>query len=269
MTRENLSTLAAAKKRIDDILDSSHEDRVYAVFDFDNTCIHHDIGEAVLAHLCRKKLLRSNALLPDLNPVSKEEYAHALFHHYWRLTDSGEKERAYLVAAGALAGYRADALDGIVRETLKYEGDILGKTDLFGRKIAKGLRAKEAARMILEYLARKGVKCWIVSASLQGLVQAMVSRLFGDFDLHVIGVRMEESSRVLGTKVLSPAPMFGGKVDCIKTYIDPTVRPILVAGDSEGDLAMLEYAQIRIVIDVGSPLARRIRDNKPKDWYVL
>ena len=35
----------------------------FAVFDFDNTCIINDIGEAMFAFLCRNKLLKNNNLL--------------------------------------------------------------------------------------------------------------------------------------------------------------------------------------------------------------
>lgn len=99
---------------------------------------------------------------------------------------------------------------------------------------------------LFEFLRRKGVDIYLCSASLEVIVEAMAcDPEFGiglDPD-HVFGVRLEKGEYVKGPLDSSyPQTFLDGKVRCINQFIRPEHAgkdPVLVAGDSVGDLPML------------------------------
>jgi phosphoserine phosphatase len=86
-------------------------------------------------------------------------------------------------------------------------------------------------------LQRRGVDVYIVSASNPWLVAEGARRLGIDRS-HVIGMGVEVKGGRLTDRLTRPVPWEAGKVDAIRARIG-TGRPVLVAGDSTGDLAML------------------------------
>jgi len=54
--------------------------------------------------------------------------------------------------------------------------------------------------------------------------------------------------------------------DCIKKFINPKVKPLLGVGDSINDLPMLEYCEIKAVIDRQNSLTKLA---KQKSWFLI
>lgn len=133
-----------------------------------------------------------------------------------------------------------------------------------------------------------GVEVHVVSASPQALVEA-VAALAGIPASRVVGVRFERGAdgRMTGTFArcgheppTHPVMSWGhGKRRWIERAIlglgptdedapsrAPVGLSVLAAGDSEGDLAMLEDAGVRVVLDRGAPaLAARVASD-PDRW---
>jgi phosphoserine phosphatase len=148
--------------------------------------------------------------------------------------------------------------------TIGYEGEILSKTELFGITIAHGLAVREVVKNILTFLENKKVAIWIVSASPEVTVQAAMN--YFKIPGKLIGLRNKMVSDVLQSEVEKPYSIAEGKVECVKTYIDPTQRPLLGIGDTMNDFPMIEYATIHAVIDRGNALTKEAR---ARNWHVL
>ena len=69
-------------------------------------------------------------------------------------------------------------------------------------------------------------------------------------NIKLIGVKNIIIDNKITTKLEKPAPMFEGKVACIKKFIDPEKKPLLGVGDSIYDLPMLKYCKIKIFINI-------------------
>ncbi|MBL90923.1 MAG: hypothetical protein CMH56_03820 [Myxococcales bacterium] len=142
-----------------------------AVFDFDNTCIYHDIGEAVLRWQLEHKAFRfgaetlksilspppgAPAFLSDGTPVNelldqmqvqfdlmkrgatdaKHNFLVLLFHLYNEGTNTKGlgPQYTYLMTAQMLAGYSAEEIDKLVHYVLDQERIHFGKTKTWTKK---------------------------------------------------------------------------------------------------------------------------------------
>lgn len=141
-----------------------------------------------------------------------------------------------------------------------------------GVKLDRYARLHQPMVELAHALEGVGVEVWFVSASAQAMVEAM-ARTIGLSPTRVIGVRMEYDSigrrttrfQACGEGALETPVMTWneGKRAWIAKVIfglpvgsqrhrqeDPALRPVFVAGDSDGDLAMLHDAtRLRLVID--------------------
>jgi phosphoserine phosphatase len=152
----------------------------------------------------------------------------------------------------------------LVAAVIKEEGEAIGKTELYGKKIAKGLAARPAVAKLIGHLQKQGVKIWVVSASPRLLV-AEAMKHFG-VSAELIGIRHKIIDGVIVPELEYPLSVMGGKVDCIKLFIDPTARPLIGVGDSGNDLPMLEYSSIKAVVDRQNSLSEKA---KASGWALL
>ncbi len=140
-------------------------------------------------------------------------------------------------------------------------------------------------------LERMGVEVWFVSASSQPMVEAMVESI-GFSRTRVIGVRMEHDAHGRSTTrfeacgegpLETPVMTWNeGKRAWISKIIfglpvasqrarqdDPSLRPVFAAGDSDGDLAMLQDAtHARLVLDRQNPRVMCNALSDPSGWIV-
>lgn len=218
----------------------------FAVFDFDNTCIVNDIAEAVMAYMARHDLFKCRTILPGLEDLSPRALSEKVFTHYYGLLAARDMRGAYEFGARTLAGLRTADIGPLVEKVLAFEGTTPATDVVFGLTIAKGLQPRAAVKDLMTSL-RGRAAVWVVSASPAVLV-AEAMRLFG-FEAELIGARNVIIDGLITADLEYPMSVMEGKVDCIKSYIDATRRPILGAGDSANDLPMLEYSERRVVIN--------------------
>ncbi len=228
----------------------------FAVFDFDNTCIINDVGDATLAFMARTDLFRDkNLLLGEF-----ENYSKAIFENYHKLYDDGQIKEAYGFMARTLSGFSIDEISQLAEEVIKSEGGNIRKVKVFGRERSKGLKARKEIVELINFLKSNGVEIWIVSASSEILVRQAMKHF--NIEANLIGVRNIITDGKITSELDIPLSMFGGKVDCIKKFIDKEKKPILGVGDSINDLPMLEYCEIKVVVNRQNELAEKARINK-------
>ena len=192
----------------------------FAAFDFDNTCIAGDIGEAVLREVGR-------------------EIGTDLITEYQQMCLAHGRIKAYAWCAEMCANRSEQALGDLTRRVFK-------------RALSQGIITirPEILNLIQVLQARKW-EVWIVSASAQPIVKAVAHYLEVP-ESQVIGMRLQrdpKSPDFLLPNALTPLTMFEGKVTAIMDKIGR--YPDFAAGDSDTDLAMLEAAPHALAIDRG------------------
>jgi HAD superfamily phosphoserine phosphatase-like hydrolase len=216
--RQRLVELIAARGQA-----SSSNLAPIATFDWDNTCIRGDIGEAALRRLEH-----------DGNPGVYERYERLCREH------------------GDAVGYRycAEVIGGrdelAMRQwTLSIIDDALRSGEIVER---------EEIRELFWVLERHGWQVWVVSASATPLVEAFGQR-YGVPASRVIGMDLRrDAAGHVHPEVVGPVTYRGGKVEAIDARIGR--RPDLAVGDAPTDLEMLASARHALVIDRGHALLR-------------
>jgi len=252
------------QKQIADAIAAANSDRHFAVFDFDNTCIANDIAEATLNHMARLALFRDPAIIPGPEEKDHQALAKKIFQHYYRLLEAGNMLGAYEFGAKTLSGLNTSEIEALVRDVIAAEGTSIGHVELFDAKIAKGLATRPAVSELINDLQKQGIEIWIVSASPRLLV-AEAMKNFG-ITAKLIGVRHVIKNGIITSELEYPLSVMGGKVDCIKLFIDPAARPLIGVGDSGNDLPMLEYSDLKAVVDRGNSLSEKA---KASGWSLL
>jgi HAD superfamily phosphoserine phosphatase-like hydrolase len=235
----------------------------YATIDFDNTIIHNDIGEATLAFMCEKRMIRDKDLLGQ--KYDEEEYHRKIIRRYYQLIKIDRKIEAYSLAAKTMSGYKKEEVRGIVRKVISSEGKKLTKRKLYGLTIAQGIRERLSVKKILKETDKKGIEIWIVSASSEEIVREAAKKYLKGIRTKIIGVKNEERKGIMTSKIIKPLTAYEGKVKNIKKYVSSKEKPVIAIGDSKNDLAMLEYAKTPLVIK-GSGLEEIARK---KGWKII
>lgn len=311
----------------------------YAVFDFDQTSIVHDISQALWVYQI-EHLRYADAPAHDFLdgiPSPDEEmsgtgmsYAamgRAMSSEYMTLRsrlDAGESIEtirlssdyldfrarmnifltkmdeqygswvSYLWQPGLLAGYTCAEADALIRDAISEHLGLekLGVerwTSPDGRwdgDVQRGIWVSDEMKDLYKCLEAAGIDVYICSASLEQIVEVLAcdSGLgFGIAPERVFGLRFVEGEKVVPE--FDPQykqPNREGKIDCIKAYMAPSydnAAPLLVAGDSNGDVPMLTAfpgMKRGLIIDVGrSPdtpigqLAVRAREEHNAGVYLL
>ena len=156
----------------------------------------------------------------------------------------------------------------------------------WGGPVEKGIYLPQESRDLYQALNQNGIDTYVCSASLELIVEVLACDSLRGLGLspdRVFGLRFVPSERMAAVyDATYPQPMFTGKVDCIKALIAPSYKdkgPVLVGGDSNGDVAMLtSFPDTRcgLIIDVGrnpeSPiglLAAKARLEQNRGRYLL
>ncbi|MBP5636021.1 MAG: haloacid dehalogenase-like hydrolase [Bacteroidales bacterium] len=127
----------------------------------------------------------------------------------------------------------------------------------------KGIVITEEMKGLMASLRRRGITPYICSASPEWLVESLAcspENGLGFSPEEVFGVRFADGDYEAGY----PQPFKEGKVACIDNLIAPLhggAQPVLVAGDSSGDIAMLTaYPLMRIGIIMNQHRGGEIED---------
>jgi len=132
--------------------------------------------------------------------------------------------------------------------------------------INKGIKRNESIYKLMKLMYIKGYKIYIVSTSSKYVVEWAFKRFFSNISANVIGIENIIKNRILTDELVYPLSVYGGKVENIKNKISGNEKPILAVGDSIGDEKMLEYSQVKIVVDRNNQLTKIAKD---KGWIVL
>lgn len=204
-----------------------------ATFDWDNTAIRGDIGEAILEVLDARD-----------NGGRVAEYE--------RLCETAGKPVGYPWAAYQIAGLTERGVRDLTLEVID-------------RYLADGrIRLRPEMRDLIAVLQAHGWDVWVVSASAEPLVRAF-AQLYGIPSNRVIGMRLGTDSRgVYQPELVGPNTFRAGKVEAIDAFIGR--RPVFATGDTETDIEMLDSARHRLLMDRGCGITRAAADRGR--WWI-
>ena len=231
----------------------------FAVFDFDNTCIINDITEATLHYLSANNLFKDKNLL-NYKP---ENYSKDVFENYFKLLDDGKTREAYEFICKILSGFSVGEINQLVNDVLKSEGEKITTKIVWGREVAKGINLRKEAIDLMKFLKKNEIDVWVVSSSPSALLYPALANF--NVEANVIGTNNTIKNGFIQNTLESPLPMFEGKVECIKGLIS-SEPPIFGIGDSMNDLQMLEYCDIKAVVDRQNDLTRKAEQEK---WFII
>lgn len=127
--------------------------------------------------------------------------------------------------------------------------------------VRKGIIIPERSKHLYNALRDNGIDVYVCSASLEAIVEVMACDASYGLGLdsgNVFGIRLADNDKVGGQFAEDyPGTFLEGKVECIRKFIAPLhggQDPVLVAGDSSGDYAMLtsfEGMKAGLIIDCG------------------
>ncbi len=302
----------------------NQKDPKIAVFDFDNTCILGDIGQAVFrfqAFELRFRLTPESfsSLLPDVNSslngksidsitetltnlynalwdnIKREDFAAAKQQHeyalfttllLWFVEKARKNEQLgprYVLPllAKFLAGFTPNELDDLTKETISViENEPLEtakvKTILphpigeISTSYEKGMRPYPEMQQLHQWLTKQEVKCHVVSASTDWLVQT-AAKVF-DFPVqpeNIFGIRVRLENGVLTTEEQEgyPVTFREGKVEVIRQFFSNS--PLLVAGDADTDYEMLTLPETSVRLIINRNQTGQIRSLYEDPKYLL
>lgn len=165
------------------------------------------------------------------------------------------------------------------------DGNNVGKTYIEDRiHFLSGLSPDEAAKIgydcyvesyrnkfysemkeLIANLKEYDFEIWIITASPEFLYQKFLSFELGISETHIIGVKSTVVDGKLTDEIIPPIPQDDGKANVIPTFIKTS--PLLVAGNSRGDLNMLnQSAGLKLIVN---PDDQKIRGKEDEDMRGL
>ena len=213
-----------------------------------------------------------------------------VFNH--ALTSAVDYQTGCLWYPSLLSGMTVDEARELCRESIRHwialgprEEEEWVSPDGKWREFAeKGLAVPENMKNLYKALQKQGIDTYICSASMEMIVEELACDPEIGFGLdkdHVFGMRLTGGERIIPACLEGyPQPCKTGKVVNIKTFMAPEhggTGPVLVAGDSDGDVAMLtEWPETlcSLIIDCGrkgeiAALADKARRAGNKGRYVV
>ncbi|MEH6681630.1 MAG: haloacid dehalogenase-like hydrolase [Sediminicola sp.] len=103
-------------------------------------------------------------------------------------------------------------------------------------------------RELLHNLEMFGFEIWVLTASPELLYQEIVHKNLGIPKNRILGVKSVITNGVVTDRIIAPVPQDEGKADALETFIK--ARPLLVAGNSRGDLEMMNRSVgLKIIVN--------------------
>ncbi|TGK21902.1 haloacid dehalogenase-like hydrolase [Leptospira fluminis] len=226
---------------------------IRAVFDFDNTLVRNDFGEAVMNRLLAEGVPWIEDIRPffsdsetgtRLNDLRKKD-GHAFQKETWKfyetVHDAEGLEASYRWSTWIFSGRSDSELRRTAREVWEENRKSLS---------SEAVRPYTALIELIRELRKNGADLWIVTASPQGVIQE-VSSIWGIPEDRVLGVELEEESGILKRGVKEPFTYGSGKV---RRILDATGGEgyEIAFGDTENDFPLLENSKLKgIFLDRG------------------
>ncbi|UCH98382.1 MAG: haloacid dehalogenase-like hydrolase [Candidatus Aminicenantes bacterium] len=220
--------------------------RKIALFDLDNTLLVGDCGDALFAQLKIDERDKKKPLTIDnkMIPFTWTEYQETL--------KTKGKVEAYSAVIECMAGLPLDTLletsRRVMHSHLKY-------LELEGVKIPVPY-PHPVMQALPVYLKALDYEIYIISATNQYTVRYVAEEYFGIPGPNAFGmVPMVQDDpqfgKILGNKINGPVTVVEGKVEVYKDCLG-TVPPLIAAGDSTTDIAMLNLVHSQgLIIWVG------------------
>lgn len=258
-------------------------ERAVAVFDYDNTCIHGDIGELFGQYMVDERRYRldldpfwalidprdgrdtARALAGELAAIAPTDpayddvfaaYRAEMAALYTRLMAREGKASAYAWAVLLHVGLtEREMFDHSLQCVRREWARELGSDTLITRAgesatIGAGVRRIGEIREVHDWLRAHGYEVWIVSATNDWTVKVAAQEMFGHDPAFAVGNRVLVDDGVLTAQLDGAALYKEGKVAAIERYIG--VQPSIVFGDSDTDLSMMQWARdLAVLMDRG------------------
>jgi phosphoserine phosphatase len=277
---EQLGFTDENRRRLDEFLGRTHLPGAVAALDLDGTCLHNDVGEAVLHTMARESLLDVSTLLdadllfrpfrehpqvPDPGQAIRQGNGDAIIQAYRRLIRCAGKQVAYQWAVFLAAGLTEEELTSLSHRVIRQEMAMpLGRSELEDGiceerpfVIEEGLRPYHAMTKLVHDLQGAGIQVWIVTATNRWSGAAYAEQVLSLPADRVIGM----SARVENGRILPepepglPATFGDGKVEAIHARIERD--PVFAAGDTLSQCEMLCISTgLSLVIDKGDEALR-------------
>ena len=287
---------AAARERIEAVI-AGAPGGSYAVFDADNTIWQHDLEESLLPFMEARGELSPETLDPSLKPIPMRP-GESLYGYYLRLCEIDDNV-CYPWIAQVFSGHSLGQLKHDVDALMASDAPVPVRYEDHGKTVTGTVERPHifaAQRELIAALKAKGIHVYVVTAASEELARMVLSDPrygIGIAPQDVIGVTMllrdpqdgsvttarkqiaeghfldtvypmAKHMRMVMTPTLwAPNTWYQGKVAGIRTYIDPVKPPLLVAGDSPSDWAMLFQASaLRIWVNRSAAKTARLEKTK-------
>ena len=229
-----------------------------AVFDFDNTLIHNDLGEAVMFSLIGNGLekfsgnfhfyFRDKIKAKSIWKKKDEDrrtFSEFILSEYRFHSQNSGVESAYRWTSFIFSGWEKS-------EMRQYSRDIWNRN--INSDLASAIRPYKPMQDLVSFLKFHGWIIYIVTASPAWVIEE-VSREFYLESGSVIGMNLVMSGDRNTPEIIEPYTYGEGKVSA---FLQKTGQsPDLAFGDSENDLYLLASAKIKgVLIDKGDPVFR-------------
>ena len=261
--------------RIKSCIDSTNQG--LAVFDFDNTLIYNDLGEACMYYGAMQGLLPGDQeefwdilkskyytdvpfeqlrqWFVEFRDQGNEQSYHKLLNIIFQLYNGVYKndgmEAAYRWSTLLFAWQSIDKWQKMARHVFESQLQTPLGTNFFGDQyeMPQGIRIyKEMHNLIILLLARKW-QVYIVTASPREIIAA-VADYWGLEDANVIGMQINTNAKnQYLPQIIEPMPFQDGKLKILYEHIPSDQAIDLAAGDSDGDTSLLREARLGILID--------------------
>ncbi len=228
-------------QRIDRIITSyaNYKGRKILVTDFDGTLIGQRpnyAGNEFLIDLVEQGLVK-NAYLPCRPEVSMDK---GPIENFLALRKT-DHHLAY--------EWRTRILSGLAVDDVRHRASIF---------LMKHYRKKifTPMRQLLRRFKKAGWEVWVVTATTEWIVDRFIEREYRIPANRVIGVRTIVYNGRITDKMAGPVTDEEGKVVAIDTFIK--ARPLVVLGNSMGDVAMMKVAKEAAIVVNPEPKLRKI-----------
>lgn len=249
-----------------------------AAFDFDNTMIFNDLGEACMYYILLQGLvfadepsfwkeIRHPLISENELSVLREKFENAaessgeedqldltdyLLSFYDRIMEQDGLEHAYRWTRVIFAGRSPLEMRKISRYVFAHEQeqDIAHARFPSGRMINTGIRIYEPIRNLIQQMAERGWAIRIVSASPEEIIREAIAH-WNLPEENVRGMRLRRDREILLPIIDEPMTYGPGKVQALK---DTGWEDLdFAAGDSWTDFDMLLFAKKALLLDRNNP----------------
>ncbi|MBM9501313.1 HAD-IB family phosphatase [Leptospira sp. 201903071] len=220
-----------------------------AAFDFDNTLVKNDFGEAVMELFLSQGV---PAYREDISSFFSEKnrerilsarfkdpllFRSLVLEEYDSIQQNLGLEASYRWSSWIFSGHSPEELKTISRSVWNQHAE---DSDSLSVKIY------EPMKELVSHLQASGWEVWIVTASPQEIIQS-VSKLFEIPEEKVLGMQLSLQNGIHSSRILEPFTYGKGKV----ARFQESARglPDLAFGDSVNDFPLLESSKLGVFLD--------------------